>query len=475
MKKFFTLLVLSLLAVTNVSAAEEVLWTGDKFTLEWGTPWNPGELVPALFTKEQFATFETGQKFYFYFETISDDALPDGQKYRSVRFARWNGAENSLGLADSNPAYDEWTPAKITLEITADVKTNVAGESAETGGFTVCGHGVKLVRVTKEVADPSDIAPALLWQGEITVNGYGASSLDWDWTNNEAELTPFVNKITTPCNLYLLIEGGAENVVRIAGSWGDWSQTGYPINTQNYTIDGDNVVKIPLTQDFVTKAFVEHGGFAVWGNGGFTIKAIATTKETLLSPVTTDANGFATYSSNFTLALNLLPAELEAYTANLSGKTLSFTQKTEAVGSGTGLLIKGAANTTYYLPAKSDATEPAYNALSANLAAQDLKSTDENYIFVMKKATTAGDLTFKPLPTTDTAIPANKAYVTVAKSAFSAAPELTISFDGNTTGVENLTPTLPKGDGAVYDLQGRKVVNPTKGLFIMNGKMVIFK
>ena len=467
---------LSILTVCNATAAEEVLWAGDKFTLEWGTPWNPGELEPALFTKEQFAAFENGQKFYFYFETISDDALPDGQKYRSVRFARWNGAENSLGLADSNPAYDEWTPAKITLTITDEVKTNVAGESAETGGFTVCGHGVKLVRVTKEVADPSDIAPALLWQGEITVNGYGASSLAWDWTNNEAELTPFVNKITTPCNLYLLIEGGAENVVRIAGSWGDWAKTGYPINTQNYTIDGDNVVKIPLTQDFVTKAFVEHGGFAVWGNGGFTIKAIATTKETLLSPVTTDANGYATYSSNYTLALNLLPAELEAYKANLTGNTLSFVQKTEAVGSGTGLLIKGDANTTYYLPALTDATEPDYNALSANLTEQTLKSDGSNYIFVMKKATTEGSLEFKKLSTTGVTMPANKAYVQVPASAFAGAHELEITFgEEGATNISHVSSKMADVRGEYYNLAGQRVPQPTKGLYIVNGKKVVIK
>jgi hypothetical protein len=30
-----------------------------------------------------------------------------------------------------------------------------------------------------------------------------------------------------------------------------------------------------------------------------------------------------------------------------------------------------------------------------------------------------------------------------------------------------------KKDNAVYDLQGRRVVNPTKGLYIVNGKKVI--
>ena len=478
MKKIFTLVMLSILTVTTASAAEEVLWTcsDGKVTIEWGSPWNPGLLATPLFTKDQFASFETGQKFYFYFETISDGS-GDSNDYRTVRFARWNGEPNSLGIADSYPEYNQYTPARIELEITTEVKTNVAGESDVTGGFTVCGHNVKLVRVTKEVNDPADINPTLLWQGEVTVDEWGASSLVLLWSTNEAELTPFVNAITGPCNLYLLIEGGTSPDVRLAGAWGDWNATGYPIDTKSYAVDGDNVVKIPITQDFVTKAFVNHGGFAIWGNGGFKIKAIATTKETLLSALTTDANGYATYSSNFTLALDNLPAGLEAYTAWLDGTTLKFNQKTEAVGSGTGLLMKGTANTTYYVPAKTDATVPDYNALSANLTAQNLASDGSNYIFVMAKANSAGSLTFKKLPTTATAIPANKAYVQVAASAFgSGAPELNISFGETTSLSEELRVKSEEfATAPIYNLAGQRVAQPTKGLYIVNGKKVVIR
>ncbi len=472
MKKLITLVMLSILTVINASAAEEVLWTG-KVTLEWGTPWNPGELTTPftpLFTKDQFASFENGQKFYFYFETV------DGE-YRTVRFARWNGEKNSLGIADYSPAYDQYTPERIELEITDAVKTNVAGEDAGTGGFTVCGHNVTLIRVTKEVNNPVDIDPVLLWQGEITVNGWGTSSLNWTWATNETELTPFVEAITGPCNLYVLIDGGTSPVVRLAGAWGDWSATGYPINTKDYDVDGENIVKIPVTQDFVTKAFEKHGGFAIWGNGGYTIKAIATTKETLLNSVTTDAKGYATYSSNNTLALNNLPDGLEAYTAWLDGTTLRFNQKTAAVGSGTGLLIKGGANTTYYIPAKTDATEPDYNALSANLSSTLLKSDDKDYIFVMKKATSgSGSPEFQKLSTKGVTVPAKKAYVQIAKSAFGGgAHELGISFGDEDVTAINAVKDVTNADNRYYNLSGQVVANPTKGIYILNGKKVVIK
>ncbi len=47
-----------------------------------------------------------------------------------------------------------------------------------------------------------------------------------------------------------------------------------------------------------------------------------------------------------------------------------------------------------------------------------------------------------------------------------------ISFEGDVTGIESLTPALSQGEGAWYDLQGRRIAQPTKGLYIVNGKKV---
>ena len=46
---------------------------------------------------------------------------------------------------------------------------------------------------------------------------------------------------------------------------------------------------------------------------------------------------------------------------------------------------------------------------------------------------------------------------------------------GDVTGIENLTPALSQGEGAWFDLQGRRVAQPTKGLYIVNGKKVVIK
>lgn len=48
--------------------------------------------------------------------------------------------------------------------------------------------------------------------------------------------------------------------------------------------------------------------------------------------------------------------------------------------------------------------------------------------------------------------------------------------DGQTTGIETVTPSLVQGKGVqhVYNLSGQRVANPAKGLYIVNGKKVVF-
>jgi hypothetical protein len=48
-------------------------------------------------------------------------------------------------------------------------------------------------------------------------------------------------------------------------------------------------------------------------------------------------------------------------------------------------------------------------------------------------------------------------------------------YDGDATGINNLTPSLSKGEGEYFDLQGRKVAQPTKGVYIINGKKVVIR
>ena len=72
-------------------------------------------------------------------------------------------------------------------------------------------------------------------------------------------------------------------------------------------------------------------------------------------------------------------------------------------------------------------------------------------------------------------VPAGKALLP-AGAISASARELTFVFEDETSGISNITQAISEGEGAIYDLQGRKVAEPKKGgLYIMNGKKVVIK
>ena len=54
------------------------------------------------------------------------------------------------------------------------------------------------------------------------------------------------------------------------------------------------------------------------------------------------------------------------------------------------------------------------------------------------------------------------------------APELGVDF-GETTGVNEVRGQKEEVKGEVYNLAGQRVANPTKGLYIVNGRKVVIK
>ena len=275
MKKIFTLVMLSIFTVMYANAAEETLWEGD-VNISWEDP------APAGTVKE-WGSYEAGQdisgsivagaKINFYFKAEASAT------YHAYKFDDWDWSS-----LPGQKQEDFGGDITVTLEINEDIANAVAAK-----GFRIHGHGFHVVKVTKgeiesEGGDVSDLDAALLWAGEAEIDGWGTKCLVL--TEESEGFSVFTEKLTTACNLYFLLENTTGGDFRISGQWGAWGETAFPADGHNHlqALDADKVVKVTLTQDFVTKAFVEKGGIAFWGNGGFKIKAIGTTKDSVLSP-----------------------------------------------------------------------------------------------------------------------------------------------------------------------------------------------
>ena len=69
-------------------------------------------------------------------------------------------------------------------------------------------------------------------------------------------------------------------------------------------------------------------------------------------------------------------------------------------------------------------------------------------------------------------LPAGKAYLNIAVSS---APVLNLNFGDDTTGIDMVKGEGFKVNGEFYNLNGQRVTQPTKGLYIVNGKKVVIK
>ena len=192
---------------------------------------------------------------------------------------------------------------------------------------------------------------------------------------------------------------------------------------------------------------------------------------------------------------------LKVYDAKVSGGVLTLTERTGSdVAKGEGVLVwsngatvratvindnlNASANTDLVATPATEQTISAGDGYTLYRLTYNNVSTKEGlgfYLGLVKDAN--GDVTsddgsqLKATP--------NKAYLDVTTAAatgpFSAAPARGFAFpsnDGETTGIECITITddnLYRNGNAegIFDLQGRKVSKPTKGVYIKNNKLFL--
>ena len=210
----------------------------------------------------------------------------------------------------------------------------------------------------------------------------------------------------------------------------------------------------------------------------FTFPAVSTTS------VTVGVNGYTTFASPYALDFTdeNRPEGLKAYKATRDGANLTFTEVKQTVPAGTGLLLLGETKGgSYNIPVVAEGDEVSGNALIGVITPIAKQSNPSgNYYFAMKKALNAEDaLKFAPLSTSSpVTIPAGKIYIEVPHSAFDdAAHELSIAFEdeGETTAINAALMNNERMNNEVYNLNGQRVAQPTKGLYIVNGRKVVIK
>ena len=177
-------------------------------------------------------------------------------------------------------------------------------------------------------------------------------------------------------------------------------------------------------------------------------------------PATIGADGYATFSSAY--ALDFTDTGIDAYIAKTSETAgVVDMQKVTKAPANTGLFLKGA---TANVPVTTAATDD----VTGNLLVPTTGADIPQGAYVLAKQD--DNVAFYRLTSALSGVAAGKAYLSIPSSAKSFA----LNF-GDATGIESLRQATKEGEGQWFNLAGQRVAQPTKGLYIVNGKKVSVK
>lgn len=266
MKKIFTFLVLSIMAI-SVIAEEQVLWEGSWY-VSWELPDGDEHKEWKGLVQENFASYAEGTTVCFYLEQV------EGATYAQYKLDDW-----SWNLLPGQAQTDFSVSIVAKLPMTAEVKAAIAA-----GGFAIHGHGFNVVKatLTDEAGENPEPQGDVLWEGDHFVSWHyadGNPNKEWKFLS-QATFASLAEGST----LYILLEANPIIVdptntddqeyskYQLDNGW--WGQLPGQVPTD---FVNDTVATLPITAE-VKADVAEKAGFAIHGHG-FNVKKVS------LSPI----------------------------------------------------------------------------------------------------------------------------------------------------------------------------------------------
>ena len=327
----------------------------------------------------------------------------------------------------------------VTIDVTDAIYSRVS-----TTGFRIHGHGIYVEKVTKgENAETGDV----LWEGKHYVSWDAiANSATREWGNPDTYIYT-VNRFAAAAQTYQYkaIANHKYGVYELPSS-----------GNNNYTFNEAGDFELTFSVNKYSHSLVLEA--KKWVSAG--------------------ASGYATFSSNHSLDFsgNL---GVKAYRAEISAGKVILKQANK-IPYGNGVMIVGKPNAEAIVPFTSgDDLDGKENRFVATDGTSPIAGSDTdpyNYVF-----STSPKLGFYRLATA-----LDKEKVKVGGAYLHSDTELAAEvgssrvgwiIDGEeTTGINTVEQTQPTVENkVVYNLNGQRVMNPAKGLYIVNGKKVIIK
>jgi hypothetical protein len=243
----------------------------------------------------------------------------------------------------------------------------------------------------------------------------------------------------------------------------DYFTAGYYVNNMNFVVKNSNSA---MTVG-VKKTELVSADWTIFDN--FRLEYYGDFSSAILATKTIDGRHWATfYCSVYTYEL---PSGTTAYVATREDSTLKLQAIGNLVPRGCPVILVSDHAGDLLLNRTDRTVDEAVQAvINKNVLRgndNDIKTSTYKFPFTLGTATD-GKCAF--LPHTAIAIPSERAFVTMT----SAVDALAVEFD-NTVGIKTVTTRTTTVAAKTFDLQGRRVLTPKKGVYIKNGRKVVIR
>jgi hypothetical protein len=401
----------------------------------------------------------------------ADISLSLGESNYEMSLTEGSGYTNSLTLTQTAGAVAA-TTIYVRLKAGLAVNASYSGSVA----LTSTGATNKAISLAGSVTQPN-----FTWDLS-TDNTATASSTELTWTGAYASMGVQKGASTTDANNYYPGTSGktytstrfySNSYLTIAPTSGNTitsieftaTSSTYATALKNSTwsnasaaVDDKTVTITPTNGALPISA-------TVGATCGFT--AVKVYYEVAASVTLTPAKTYTTLTSSHNLDFSSVSSDLKAYIATeVSAGRVQMTQVNK-VPTGTGLVLEATTPDAAVVVPIFDGTgadDVSANKMTGSATATTAVAANAGYIL--------SDGIFQPA--SKGTLAAGQAYLNIAVSA--GAPVLVLDFgNGHTTGVYEVRDQKEEVRGEVYNLAGQRIAQPTKGLYIVNGRKVIVK
>ena len=394
---------------------------------------------------------------------------PDGGKFTTAQSVSISTTTEgaSIYYTMTTDGTEPAAPTESDTKYTTPISVTVSGTQIKAKAFKAGMTASPVASATYTIFTITDGLFDFVGAGGVVDYGSGVPISTGDYVTED--------KTWTAGNVTMVTSGkyrwwNSDNTMRLYANTPNSSMTfsvpnGYVITKivitggQNFEAEGYSSGTWKGAQQTVTLAYTAESGSA-------NVKTVTVYYSTPTYSITMGDEGYMTYC-NQNAAISFGEG-LEAYiVSSVSANNATLTPVTK-VPVGTPVVLKGTAGSKT-LTIEASADEVGTNKLYRSNGTSAKNSDSRNVYALAKKEGVVGFYKMKD----DVIVPEGKCYLSVSKT--SAPDFLGFDFGNEATGINTLNVERGTLNGEVYNLNGQRVAQPTKGLYIVNGKKVVIK